>query len=1362
MTNKIYNVGALKKFSVRLVILFHVILLIGVSFKQVSAQTFACTDALYFTSSANTNVYRYTPTANTLVQVTGVSINYGSTQGSAASAITPSGNRLYYNDRVSPRQLRYNVGNTLNPIAAVQTDDSISAQRNAIDLSGNGYYMLGSATAPATYYTYTTGGTTSTTTGPFTFTVQPSAATAIATGGDFTFDANNVGYLVDQSRNFYRLDFTTNTAAYLGTISGMGTESPNGVGFSGTKLYISTLNNLLYEVDLTTLAATLKTPTSTPSGFSQNDIAACVYPNIFPTITATKAYRNVTKGDPTTFATSSSANPGDTLEYRIVVRNSGSISSGNTTFLDTIPSGVTYTASSTTLNGAAVTDATGTGNAKFFYKTAQNINGPSQGVGALRVDTTPATITDNEAVIIFRVTVNSPFDGTSNPIPNTAQVNYAGASAAVNSNTVNTTVDVSDLQLTKSHTGNFAVGSTGTYSFTVRNTGTKVTSGTITVSDPLPAGLTVNGGLAGSVTPSGTNAASWTCSSNALSPQTITCNTTTGTTIAATSGTSIFTFSVNVGATTLLGTNSITNTANVSGGSEVNTSNNSSPDPTTVVASSLAIVKSSNGPWLINQTGAQYTLTVTNTGTGVTSGVTTVSDVLPSGITANWTGTRSVTSNGVTWGCTFSGQNVACTTSNSISNTGTNTSQITLPVNVTTSAPIGANSITNYASVGGGGDPFNNGTPPTAGTSCTNANHCTSHQTTINNQPPVANNVTTSSILNSSASVAISALSGSDPDGTVASYRIETLPPAASGILYLCNSTCNAVTATQVIVAADANKLQFDPTFGYAGNATFTFTATDNLGAVSPTAATYTIPVNYQISCSEVYASGYSGGRTALYRLNGSTMTAVYNAPQIVGGLAISSNGSAYYDDGTFANPPLFKFNGTIQTNTGMNLPTLNVGEAADAFGNVYYLDDLYHLRKATSGSSGAAIDLGALIFDSDDTIGPTMKYGDMTFDGNGRLYWYGSINNGQGRTYLYVVDPTTLIAQSLGDVGPDGATGVAFDSAGNLITTKTNGADVVSINLASPNLIGSTIGTASPTIYDLGSCATPIISPSLINISKSVVNITKSQTPATSASTGDILEYTVVVNNSGNMPSYGAKMSDAIPFATTYKTGSTTLNGISVTDVGGAMPFATSKKINSPNQTGGVIVATSSATVKFQVTVNSGTLPATINNTANITYPTVSGGVTTSQSVNSNTTITPTYTAPPVVGLVKSCPLPANCTTVAQLPNTDLTYQIVFTNTGGQGAANLVLVDGIPDNTDFKIGSATSNVGTTGLTILIEYSSTYPAWTTYPTPVSGGGGASAGYDRLVKAIRWSVTSGVLSNVSPNNTGNVGFVTKIR
>ena len=114
-----------------------------------------------------------------------------------------------------------------------------------------------------------------------------------------------------------------------------------------------------------------------------------------------------------------------------------------------------------------------------------------------------------------------------------------------------------------------------------------------------------------------------------------------------------------------------------------------------------------------------------------------------------------------------------------------------------------------------------------------------------------------------------------------------------------------------------------------------------------------------------------------------------------------------------------------------------------------------------------------------------------------------------------------------------------------------------------------------------------------------------------------------------------------------------------------------------------------------------------------------------------------------------------------AQLvPGADLTYTIDFTNGGTAVASSLMVTDPIPPNTDFKVGSVTNSLGTTGLTVAVAYSNNGGSTYVY-TPVSGGGGAPAGYDRSVTNIRWTFT-GNLSQISPNNTGSVSFITRIR
>ena len=113
------------------------------------------------------------------------------------------------------------------------------------------------------------------------------------------------------------------------------------------------------------------------------------------------------------------------------------------------------------------------------------------------------------------------------------------------------------------------------------------------------------------------------------------------------------------------------------------------------------------------------------------------------------------------------------------------------------------------------------------------------------NLPPVAINTTnTTTIPRNSAQRSISALNATDADGTIASYKVVTLP--TSGTLYYqdANGTYVAATAGQTLTVAQAGSLRFKPDGTTVGNVTFTFSAIDNSGAESNAAATYTIPVS--------------------------------------------------------------------------------------------------------------------------------------------------------------------------------------------------------------------------------------------------------------------------------------------------------------------------------------------------------------------------------------------------------------------------------------------------------------------------------------------------------------------------------------
>ena len=90
-------------------------------------------------------------------------------------------------------------------------------------------------------------------------------------------------------------------------------------------------------------------------------------------------------------------------------------------------------------------------------------------------------------------------------------------------------------------------------------------------------------------------------------------------------------------------------------------------------------------------------------------------------------------------------------------------------------------------------------------------------------------------------------------------------------------------------------------------------------------------------------------------------------------------------------------------------------------------------------------------------------------------------------------------------------------------------------------------------------------------------------------------------------------------------------------------------------------------------------------------------------------------------------------------------------------------IVDPIPSNTDFQIGSVATTLTNTTLTYAVQYSNdtnlTTSGWSY--TPVSGAGGAPANYDRTVTGVKFTF-SGALDYNSPANTGSFSLAVRIQ
>ncbi|HWR54031.1 MAG TPA: hypothetical protein VN428_23175 [Bryobacteraceae bacterium] len=334
--------------------------------------------------------------------------------------------------------------------------------------------------------------------------------------------------------------------------------------------------------------------------------------------------------------------------YTLTVTNSGSgATSGLVTVTDMLPAALTATA----LAGDGWTCTLGT-------------------VSCTRGDVLAAGQAYPPITLTVDLSANAPAN-----ITNTATVSGGGQIITTNdtASDVAAVTQVADLAIAKTHSGNFRQGQPGAqYTITVSNTGPGPTVGEVTVTDTLPAGLTAT-------TLGGTG---WTCT-----PGTLTCTRTD--VLASGASYPAITLTVSVANNSSA---SVTNSVAVSGGGELNTSNNTASDVTTVEqVADLVVAKSHVGNFTQGQTGAQYTITVNNTGPGPTVGTVTVADSLPAALTA--TGLH-----GSGWGCVLG--TLTCTRSDVLAGGGSYP-PITLTVTVAHDA---AADLTNNVSVNGGGE----------------------------------------------------------------------------------------------------------------------------------------------------------------------------------------------------------------------------------------------------------------------------------------------------------------------------------------------------------------------------------------------------------------------------------------------------------------------------------------------------------------------------------------------------------------------------------------------------------------------------------------------------------------------------------
>jgi uncharacterized repeat protein (TIGR01451 family) len=230
---------------------------------------------------------------------------------------------------------------------------------------------------------------------------------------------------------------------------------------------------------------------------------------------------------------------------------------------------------------------------------------------------------------------------------------------------------LADLTIAMTHAGTFSQGQSGAYAITVTNAGSAASSGTVSVTDVLPAGLAATA----------ISGAGWTCTL-----ATLTC--TRADALAAGASYPQISLTVNVAANAPA---SVTNSATVSGGAQLNTTNDTANDATAIMqVPALAISKTHSGNFMQGQVGALYTIVVSNNGSVPTTGSLTVTDALPAGLTVT-------AISGAGWTCSIA--TLACTRADALAS-GATYPPISVRTDVAANAP---STLVNTATVAGGG-----------------------------------------------------------------------------------------------------------------------------------------------------------------------------------------------------------------------------------------------------------------------------------------------------------------------------------------------------------------------------------------------------------------------------------------------------------------------------------------------------------------------------------------------------------------------------------------------------------------------------------------------------------------------------------
>ena len=777
----------------------------------------------------------------------------------------------------------------------------------------------------------------------------------------------------------------------------------------------------------------------------------------------------------------------------------------------------------------------------------------------------------------------------------------------------------------------------------------------------------------------------------------------------------------------------------------------------------------------VSSTSTHAVISVTSTGTinfngGFTDGNTVLSEV--SGSTINFGGNYTVQTATVTW---TAGADAIFTGTSTI----TPTAAITFPdvqINSGVTVTLAGNIIVNGSWTNNGGT-LSGGSNTVTLTAATGTIAGTGSTTfpglsidagsvyTMNND----NSCTSLTFVASGTATSLTHASGADltVNGAVTinqttasvttAWNINSSTATVSGLITFAGTNTTAARVGKIVITTGTLNANGGLTFTASAAATKVIDMSGGAGilnlkgALTVPAASSTLTAgtagsifNYADTSAQT-VNYFSAGAYHNLHLNNSsaaTLSAAITASNVTGNLRVQS--------GTFSNGGFAIAGNAAKTFEVVNGATFKVAGTTSAFPTVFGTVTLGATSTVDYSGTGAqtisAQNYGNL------TISAARSTNNVTLANSGTIGVAGALNDTATFSSGGIVTTSSTVAyngsasQTVSVLSPLAAGSVMY----NHLTINNSSGVTLGGNVNVGGTMTFTSGTVTTNANSLYITSTGTVSRTSGHV---VGNFKKNIATGATSKTfeiGDAGNYTPVT----------------VAFSSVTVAGDLTAN-----TTAGDHPSISSSTINAGKTANRYWTLTNSGVsfTNYSVTLNfvSGDLDSGAN-TSNFTvgrfasstwsYPTVGTRTSTSTQATGVTAFgdfAVGESAVPSVAIVKSV-----SPTGSQAPDTDLTYTITFTNSGSAPAQSLEIKDPIPANTDFKVGSESHDLGTTGLTVVVTYSNDSGSTWTY-TPVSGGGGAAAGYDRNVTNVRWTF-SGNLSKTPPNNTGSVSFTAKIR